>query len=235
MLLRLIDYYSHKLYIFMKVKVELIARQNDKVYLLHPQTEEGAFPDFPIANITLFEPVCPFCGEQLVKAECSCKRFQEAKKCFLNSFEKENLQVRVKDLYLSGELVKDSDIVMKPVSAPDGALIIFDEGTEAELKDVKKTEKWYVSVGHLHGHELSFYMRRRGTTQYYRCEIKTSSVNMEKQLREAEVIEIGYSYRRVISRSHGHYGRLDNCRAMDDYQAEQVMSYSKYLQHLTEL
>ena len=180
----------------MKVKIELFQSEIEKT-LRRQQTEQGAFPDFSLARLTLYEKRCPFCGQLLENAECNCKKYNQAKVTLLASFKNmQSLWLRQHRNLLPHTLLTAADIIITPTTAPDDALLIFDEGTEAELKGTPKPEKWYISQGEITPRDLKFYIRKKGDTQYYLCEIKKLPPNTLCQLKNATKIEVGYTTRK---------------------------------------
>jgi hypothetical protein len=47
----------------------------------HYQNDAEAFAEyFDSVNIKIFEPQCPFCGNELINSQCSCEYFKQAYK-----------------------------------------------------------------------------------------------------------------------------------------------------------
>ena len=219
----------------MKVKIELFSRQDGSFLMRRPTTPEGAFPDFAYANISLYEKTCPFCGQLLKNAECTCAKFNNAKDTFLRSFKNENLWLRQHNELMPNTLLKAKEIIVTPTAAPDNALLLFDEGTEAELKGTPKPERWYVSQGEITPRELTFYLRKRGDTQYYLCKIKDLPPNTLCLLKNATKIEVGYTEEKTVVDKNAPQGTLGNYHFKHQEHIVAEYSYNDYLLKLTEL
>lgn len=219
----------------MKVKIELF-QSKTQMTLRRPKTENGAFPDFSLAHLSLYEKQCPFCGQLLDNAECNCKKYDQAKAALLSTFKVDrSLWLRQSTGSLPHTHLTATDIIITPTIAPDNALLIFDEGTEADLEGTPKPERWYISQGEITSHELKFYIRKRGDTQYYLCEIKNLSPNTLCLLKNATRIKIGYTERKTVINPNARKGILGNYHFEPEDHIVAEYSYNDYLLKLTEL
>jgi len=215
----------------MKVKIELFSEQ-----VRCAQTLNGAFPDFSSFKLSLYEKACPFCGQLLDNAECNCKKYNQAKVRLLTSFKAgRSLWLRQCDGILPHIGLDAKDIRITPTAAPNNALLIFDKGTEAELTGTPIPERWYTSEGEITLHELKFFIRKRGDTQYYFCEIKNIPPNTLCLLKNAAKIKIGYTTKQTVTDPNARKGTLGNYH----FEPEDIIiaeySYNDYLLKLTEL
>jgi hypothetical protein len=215
----------------MKVEIKLFSELSR-----HPETKKGAFPDFHFTTLSLYEKTCPFCGQLLNNAECSCEKYNKAKKALLNTFKvDEPLWLRQNIDSLPQSFLNPSDVIITPVAPPDNALILFDEGTTAELLAAVKPELWYVSRGELTTKNLTFYIRKRGDVQYYFCEIKNIPPNTLCLLKNATKIILGYTEEETIVDPNAPKGTLGNYHIEPHEHIVAQYSYNDYLLKLTEL
>jgi len=219
----------------MKVKIELFQSDAQKA-LLCPATQNGAFPDFSLARLSLYEKTCPFCGQLLDNAECSCKKYNQAKVTLLASFKADHsLWLRQCANMLPHTVLKAQEISIKPTTAPENALLLFDAGTEAELNSATRPERWYISQGELTPTLLFFYIRKRGDAQYYSCKIKNIPPNTLCLLKNASKIKIGYTTKQTVINPNAPKGTLGNYHFEPHEHIVAEYSYNDYLLKLTEL
>lgn len=186
----------------MKVKVKLhhSAVNSVKGFL---QKSGGEIPFFSRISLVALEPNCPFCNKRLHDLNCSCSSFQSAKQRLLSSYKREGLYVKY-GFWPSYDFFIDQSICFEEVEAPENSILLFDEGTTFSKSD---TEEWLVSVGLVEGNVLKFYLRQKGSEQFYSCEISHDCLSAKVDISNLEVF-LAYSYRKTCKAIVNHGARV---------------------------
>lgn len=158
----------------MKTKIYL-QPQNALGLIETPQ--QSIFPkEFNKISLDFFEPPCPFCGIGLKNATCQCQDFKNARQKLLSSYPFENLNIEKSNGIdiLHGFFIDMDNLTMAPAPFFPELVKLFDEGSTAGCRP----NTWFVSCGNFENQTLKFFMRKKGETQNYLCEIKKVNITL---------------------------------------------------------
>lgn len=169
----------------MKTKIYL---QPQNALSLVQAPPQSIFPtEFNKISLDFFEPPCPFCGTVLQNASCQCQDFQIARKKLLSSYSFNNLNIAkgsgINILY--GFFINADNLTMTPAELSPELVKLFDEGSSAGTRQ----NTWLISSGDFKNNILKFFMRKKGRTQNYLCEIK--KVNLSLPDSEITIFQTG--------------------------------------------
>lgn len=194
------------------------------------QNDREAFVEyFDSINIKIFEPRCPFCGKELKNSQCSCEHFEQAYKKLCSKYYSniETCHSKAYDIQISNLIcIEPNKIKIEEVSPYNIDISFFDNGSIAS--GYLNVGIWFVSHGTYNDNILTFYVRKKGKNQIYKCEIK----HQMELPRFSEVTF--YQFRRKF------FPRGHNCKVVGNYTIKHEnevidkISYEEFLTRLKE-
>lgn len=210
----------------MKVKLEL----TERVFIFgNNKPLNTLFPScFNTVSWKPVEPVCPFCGKQLKGGLCSCETYKQALADLLKEYG-ENLSIDVPDYCVFVFGINPETVNISKVRSSKKLLRLMDEGTTATAHPFSgMTGIWEVSSGEVKNGIMTFYLRKKGESQYYICRL-----NMPEETKVVlPSVLVCQSITRTKIMPRAHPKIMGGCMLVHDTKTVKEFSYREFLKKL---